>query len=279
MWNLSYLTHTNLCILFIIIVIIICYYIYQNNKKYKVVSVYKNDTYFGLGDYIRGIIHLYQVEKVKDIKVDYSNHPISKYIKNAYGNNDICFEKPIVTNEKTYRNLTNEKISVCIEHNGMPDYPIEKNIKEKVKKIFTPKKILEEKINSTMESLKLIPKKFVVLHIRIEDDQMMVKNVTIPKKIKDISSILQKMNVPVLVLSNSYTMKQMICKTFGFLTTSTKPIHTGLIHGSGDVGDTLLDFFLVSQSVHIYQYTNMENFQSGFTQRIAELYDIPTTQI
>lgn len=275
MWKI-----TLLHIILVLIGLLLFYYVITIRNE-KVISVYKEDTYFGLGDYIRGIIHLYQVERRKTIKVDYSKHPISEYIENNFYNNEPVVKRLYKTDEKNYKEISKISGTISVEHNGMHTYPISDDIRKIVQKIFTPKKKLKKEIKSTLKTLKLEPKKFVIVHVRRTDSNMMKETVTIPPRLVPTLNNLRKMNVPVLVISNSYTLKQVICNTYDFKTTSTEPVHTGLVEGSpkGDLKDTLIDFFLISNATHIYQYNEEKGFQSGFSQRIADLYNIPITQI
>lgn len=273
-------------ILTLIAVILLIYLIFKYTQHKKIICCYTNTSYFGLGDYIRGIIFSLQKKKFNNkILINYEKHYISKFLYNLSGNNHNYVpddNKIYKTNERNYDSNTKRRVNY-LYNNSMCEYPIKKEIKEYVKNMFVMKnsfkKIFEEELNK----LNLMDK-FSVLHVRVNDDE-------INKNINDLN--LQKLfdylennlfNRNILVLSNNFMAKEYIAGKFGYKYYNIKPTHTGNIGIVGinqeeEIKNTLIEFFTISKSIKIYQYSSDPKQISGFSKRISEIYDIPIVLI
>lgn len=289
-------------ILYFAIILILCLFIlhiikyYFNQKQIgfstpetfcnqkQIALLYTPESYFGIGDYIRGIIHIYQNENSKNVFINYETNDISKYLKNNY-NNTIPYTIPNttihITDEKNYNNVKNNNIDdiLYLYHNAAITYPIKNNILKKVKKMFTPNKQFKKLINTTLFNL-VSNKPFVILHIRLNDDVFVNDRILIDPSLDcAIESIKQTSNKQIVVMSNSNLTKKHLCLNYNIKCIDIIPVHTGAIGKKGDIKDTLLEFFIMSKADHIYQYCENKQQKSGFSQRISEIYNIPITQI
>lgn len=268
---------------YIIIFLIILWIYYQKSEYFndkKIITIYSPTSYFGIGDYIRGIIHLYQNEPSSQIYIDYSTNDISKYLYNDYGNNmdHSTNIKPKITNEKNYKRYINSNKSYLF-HNAAITYPIDKKILLKIKKMFMMKPDFKIFFDRKMKENQLHNKKFAVLHIRC-DDKVFTNDRMMDVEKLDLyieNNIIPKWKNKIIVLSNSNLIKEYFCTKYNFKKYEIIPVHTGAIGklSSNDIKDTLLEFFTITKSTQIYQYCENRKQVSGFSKRISEIYDIP----
>jgi hypothetical protein len=243
----------------------------------KIVSVYSPDSYFGLGDYIRGIIHLYQNEGMNDIYVNYETNEIAKYLQNSYGNN-YPFNKDeiVITDEKTFVDIEKRQGTLYLHHNAGITYPIDKRILYKVRKIFDPKPEFKKLVDD--EIMKLTNgEEYVILHVRLNDDVFVKDRVLYSTELE--SKIRELSGSQIIIMSNSNATKNNLSEKYGLKFINVTPVHTGAIGVKGDIKDTMLEFFVMSRAKHIYQFCETKEQKSGFSQRISEIYDIPLTRI
>lgn len=257
---------------------------FQSNKK--IVSIYSPESYFGIGDYIRGIIYLYQNEKERDIFINYETNEISKYLynglQNTYKEIDEC--KILPTDELNYHlQIRNNKDDVIYVHNNAAiTYPIKPDIINQIKKMFMMKPDMEKEFNDKLSML-TVDNNFVILHIRLDDDVFV--NDTL-KYFDRLINYIEEEIIPihksnVMVISNSTLTKEYICNRYNFSQFKIDPIHTGAVgkFSPDDIKDTLIEFFTISKSKHIYQFCETPGHISGFSKRIAEIYNINFDQI
>ena len=276
-----------LCVIILLIVIFIIYkYIYKFRER-KIICCYTNTSYFGLGDYIRGIVYSLQNKSKKEhVYINYKDHEISKFLENTYGNeygfvpND---EKIIKTNENNYSsNITNYEN--FLYNNSMCNYPINQNIREAIKKMFSMKPEFKMIYLNKLSEINL-GEYFSILHIRVNDDEVnkSVTEISLEKLVKYIDKNLINRNI--LVLSNNYDVKKYIAEKYRYKYYDIKPAHTGLVNEINttdfkeNVKDTLIEFFTISNAFKIYQFCTDNDQISGFSKRISEIYDIPIVLI
>ena len=244
--------------------------------KRKVVSVYTPTSYFGLGDYIRGIIHLYQqnINCNYNIYINYETHDISKFLYNDCGNNyEYDVSKIQISNEEIFPLINKQSDNLYLYHNAAIRYPIDKTILSDVRQMFTPKKEFQKKINDTLSNLVNGP--FSIIHIRLNDDVFLNDRLLNDNLLNNKIKSLSQNNKEIIIMSNSTITKNNLCQKFKLKCINIVPMHTGAIGIKGDIEDTLIEFFIMSKSTKIYQYCESKNQKSGFSQRISEIYEIP----
>lgn len=249
------------------------------NKKPKIVSVYAKDTYFGIGDYMRGIIHLLQNENYENVYINYDENEISKYLFNDCGNNVIYNNSKVhITNEKNYSKVKNDLSNnniIYLYHNASITYPIDKHIKDKIKKMFIPKFEFSLYIENLLRKSKL-NNNFITLHIRLFDDVFTKDRIYYNNNLENYIIKLLKSNKDILIISNSLKTKNYLISKYNLKGLDTLPSHTGKIGtNKSDIKSTLAEFFIISESDEIHQHCEDVLQESGFSKRISEIYNIP----
>lgn len=246
---------------------------YETFENKIIVNVYPKKSNFGMGDYMRGIINLYQKEKWNCIYINYNNNKLSKYLYNDTNTNYETNLKPITIADDF---MSHNGINI-IHHNGAIQYPIDEKILIQVRKMFTMKPEFKEYFMQKMNEQQLYKNDFIVLHIRYDDDVFNndgdKSNKTLEKTIQQLVSKYKN----ILILSNSKMMKEHLALKYKLKYFDIIPTHTGLYQDSDDdnIRDTLLEFFSMTYSKKIYQYCEDKNQISGFSKRINEIYNIP----
>ena len=276
-YNISYI----LCI-----ILFVLYIIYKYCKKERnniIVSVYNTKSYFGLGDYIRGIIHIYQNENWENIYINYKDNDINNFLYNANNNNHQYIQDKIVNTDQSnyFTNIYNTEN--YLYHNANITYPIDPRILQKVKNMFSMKPEFKIHFNNILKQYNLVEGKYAILHLRFDDSVFLhdvVKNNTL------LTEYIENVLVPkwgnnVLILSNSKLTKLYIVSKYGLKYLNTDPIHTGAIgkYDPDKIKGTLIEFFAMTKSKEIFQYCEIKNQVSGFSQRVSEIYNIPITCI
>lgn len=242
---------------------------------------------FGLGDWIRGILTLFDICKKHKVrlKATFQEHPIRDYLEY-----EIC-EEPIemvFLGERdggiTFNNLLacnyvkDDVINMCV--NFTPINNISDEAKAFVKSLFKPKLFLELKIQEILSRFNLEQGKYNVIHIRTGDKIYEGKPQTdiyetIKDSIKRMNTTHNFLNTPTIVLSDDKDAAKYIANAFGFVSRSTDSCHLGLVtFGDYRIMDTLIDFFLISRSAKIIHLSTYW-WISGFCKWIAKCYDIP----
>jgi len=280
--------------IFIIFIVIIQFfkkynYEYFNNQNI-IISVYSPKVLFGFGDYIRGLIFLYQIQPDSKIIADYRSHPISKFLYNKeikkseyidYIEDDII-EFNVGDHDKNKDiEIINELSKPCaIYINSMYiNSNISNDIREKIISTFTMKKSFYKLFLNTFDKNNLIENNFIVLHIRL-DDKYFNTDLELPTfdNLDNyiINNIIPHFSNNVLVMSNSYKFKKKICEKYNFKYYNNIPIHTGENKemSDKDLENTLIEFFTMSKALKIYQFCELSWQTSGFSKRISEIYGI-----
>lgn len=264
---------TKYIVIIIFIILLLSLKHYETFQNSIIVNVYPFESHFGMGDYMRGIISLYQNNDWNSIYIDYSKNEIAKYLYNDTGTNYKTEKKPIyLTKDFVPKNGVN-----IIHYNSAIDYPIDPKIKKQVRSMFLMKPEFKQYFLNQLSELQLKKGNFVVLHIRYNDDVFnndgRKQDTMLENKIVQLKSQFKN----ILLLSNSKTMKEYLSLKYKLKYFDTVPVHTGYIHSStaNRIKDTLVEFFAMTYSKIIYQYCEDKNQVSGFSKRINEFYDIP----
>jgi hypothetical protein len=272
----------------------------------------------GLADFLRGTMFLYQETKTHpnmDLVVDFSQHPIHQYIIPLPKNTsppyqDIleqqppleiveCFHKDSykVLNAVNNTNLPNQPPQrvFCFQYydefNTTKPLPRETQTFMKSVLDFTPE-LKEDAEDMLYQLIPTTPQEFCVLHVRMGDHNSSQDQITIPPDLENYltQTILPKWgNKRVLLISDSYTMKQLLSNKYNLPSTDFMPVHLGTTnrflnptHNYGtydtDIGKTLIEFVMMSKATQIYMYSVYE-WGSGFSYICSHIYDIPYTRI
>ena len=280
---------------------IIYQYTYKNN-----VSV------TGLGDFIRCCFYILQFSDNYSINIDFNiyKHPIKKYFKyflnkedisESISNNISFFEKKnykYFTNNNIidyyYYNIDNDifkfikQIETYDKHKYLylVNHPDETRILEqhkiKIRELFEPVYELQMKIDDVLTSLNLIKHKYKIIHVRLNDDSFNGNYINFTDKqtiniINTINAIKKTTTDDIFLLcSNNVFKKYIIQQTPNIKTIFSEISHIGesTIATDDSLINTLIDFYIMSYSNHIYSFSVYEH-GSGFSKWCAVMYSIP----
>jgi hypothetical protein len=277
-----------------------------NNDLKILVNVYKqnyqNAPGGGIGDFIRGCFFLLQISMInnKRFDIDYTKHPISKYLYKKYNiidesqinyDNVLYYYPDNDTNCNTqfflnnfYEYLNNIKNNEFYFYsNNYPIYKITNVQKNIIKDKFIPNDELNEYINYNMKKLNILPYNFSVIHIRVNDeifenDVNILNNKSLKQLITTLKYIFYNKNNykknNYLLLSNSNSIKKIMKRIFPNLIINLNNIsHLGKSNDDNYIKDTLCDFFIMSKSNRIFSFSTYEH-GTGFSKYCSIIFDI-----
>jgi hypothetical protein len=156
----------------------------------------------------------------------------------------------------------------------------EKN-KEHMRKFLEPTNEMQLTINQTLDDLNITSKQYIVIHIRAGDSYLKEDNDTftngyIHNLVNNIKNVVS-LEDNYLLIADSNDVKKIIHKFFPNFKTLVKPIThfgEGVVLEEEKVKNTLIDFYLLSQSKSIFSYSAYEH-GSGFSYWCAKTFNIP----
>jgi len=283
-----------------------------NNKLKKIVHVYqlnyKNGKSPGLGDFLRGSFCFMQFSKLYnlDFDIDFSNHPMSKYLENVQRTDGIDYNniekynelnlssKNFLKFEKTVKNIDPVFINNTIQwlnsqkcevfgffSNAFPFFnQFTEEGKHFMKLKLEPNDVMKSYIDHSLMQLGLTKKGYGVIHIRTGDSSL-DNNLIMNDFVKKIKKVINAIILPgrrYLIISDSNILKS-ILKSYPNFYILIKPIaHLGgeAIKNTQDssVMNTLLDFYLMSHSNSILSLS-VYGHVSGFSKYCSAIYGIP----
>ena len=274
---------------------------------------YKNNvSVTGLGDFIRCCFYILQFSDNYNINIDFNvyKHPIKTYLKyflnkeaisESISNNISFFEKKnykyFTKNniiDYYYYNIDNDlfkfikQIETYDKHKYLylVNHPDETRILEqhrtKIRELFEPVYELQMKIENMLTSLNLIKHKYKIIHVRLNDDSFNGDYINFTDKqtiniINTINAIKTTTTEDIFLLcSNNVFKKHIIQQTPNIKTIFSEISHIGesTITTDDSLINTLIDFYIMSYSNHIYSFSVYEH-GSGFSKWCAVMYNIP----
>lgn len=271
-------------------------------KPPVVIMVWKQDQLAGLGDLLRGTVHLHALSQQLNFRliVDTQLHPISNFlISDSHEYSDFVLQnKDNVLNFVNSINPVEEMIKKRLMHpdstknpilvisNSMENGNIPPNAHTKslIRTILTPNKEFKTEFNSMCAAFK-IPNNYSILHLRLGDDDLVKHSINI-QKYKDMLKFIDAHVTPNdngLIISDSFRFKQYLLHVRPHLMNRiipTKPVH--LSHSTDKdarmIKETLFDLFLLMNSKSIKTYT-IYTWVSGFVQWVSCAFNIPLISI
>lgn len=153
----------------------------------------------------------------------------------------------------------------------------------KIRSLFEPSREIVEKVDQHLSSLKLIKNQFIVLHIRSGDSYLRNENKIFNSlyfeiiKNEIIEIIFKNKNIDILLVADNNEIKLLLNEEFPnikFLVYNITHIGEGVDLETEKVKNTMIDFFLMSNSSAIYSLTSYPH-GSGFSYWCAKMYGIP----
>jgi hypothetical protein len=244
--------------------------------------IYSFLSHVGLGDNIRGLIFLKQVQtQIEfDLYIDFNGYPIEKFLlyTNELPNPDIteCF--PAMDNEMHHEEIIkfiqqNEHLScIKITTNWKPYLNISEPIKQYIRKILELRPEYEEYLNKKISKL---PDSYPLFHYRFGDEHICK---TDQLDIRYYNHLLHYKKENMVVISDSLLFKEK-CKDIAHVFLND-PIHTTSnpnhkkIRMDELILDTICDFYLIKHAAAVYSYSCLP-WLSNFVQWTSIVYDIP----
>mgnify|MGYP000741753800 CR=1 FL=1 len=275
----------------------------KSQSAKTIISVYckktKNSStdlrnYWGLGDMIRGTISIYKLsqELGTQFHLDALDHPISQYLKKQqvpYGytdfiekskNNIYTFYKYFELNDFVKRNLISSNF-VAVHSNAV--YKDRNSMIEDENNIFlseSDKALLLNYFQPTEEMkylidnyIKMFPEKYNIIHFRIGDD-FFDGNIN-QTKLDQLENIFIKYHEQndVLITDNGF-FKNYLKDKYNCFILDTQIVHVGVSEDMSAVKETLLEWYIQSNSSKIKTYS-CYGWISGFVYWTHQLFSIP----
>lgn len=267
-----------------------------------VIMVWKQDQLAGLGDLLRGTVHLHALSQQLNFRliVDTQLHPISNFlISDSHEYSDFVLQnKDNVLNLVNSINVVEEVIKKLLMHpdstqnpilvisNSMENVNIPPNAHTKsfIRTILIPTEEFKTDFNSMCAACK-ITNNYSILHLRMGDDDLVKRTVNV-NKYNDMLKIIDAHVTPhdnMLIIADSFAFKQYLLHVRPHLMNRiipTKPVH--LSHSTDKdarmIKETLFDLFLLMNSKSIKTYT-IYTWISGFVQWVSCAFNIPLISI
>lgn len=290
------------------------------NEKHFIINKYtlKDIPFqFGFADYLNGCAGLLQAKKLYNLKnleiiADYSDHPISLFLKNnstklSYKKSDsiqFLSNRLSSINSNIYHNnnflmllqnnswrklfFNNSNIIQMVTNQSLLD-EIHLDIALKLKDIITPRKEFKDYIDSIKTNNNLT--NYNILHIRL-GDLSFYKSKSLEWEAFKTNFINELCNnflinydfiTPILLISDNKDLKTKIHEIFSkVITINTIPVHLGHQKQIDEafiqsIKDTLLDFFLISSATKIYSFSWRE--YSKFVKIASQIFNINKEEI
>jgi len=261
----------------------------MHNKK-TVIQVWghdfvnnKDNDFWGIGDCIRGTMHLFQLSKKLNfnLEVNMQLHPISHFLKQQKSiyNSFIIKNKsniPVQNGNPEEYIINNKNNVIYLFSNHYFRGEITNECKKFIKNVMTPNKTLKKYL---AKQYALIPYKgYNILHYRMGDDELVLNKEL--NNIKNIALNIEKQKEDNdIFISDSISLKKYIKKNTNIFMFDTIPMHLGHTEKIFTTKDTLLDFFLIAKAKKIKTYSvyQTKNGTSGFVYWAHKIWDIPLT--
>jgi hypothetical protein len=281
---------------------------FNNPNLKKIVNVYQltygcGNSPPGFGDYLKSCFFLLHLCKALDLEFDmnFKNHPISKYLV-VENQDDIDFSIVEYPGWAEHIHIENNGLDSFINNlnaTSMPNYYLLTNgwplvrIKQRginiIKSKIIPNEFLRGHVDKFMNSLNLVRKNFVTIHLRCSDDVFDNKsNPEILQKFRNaVIEISIKYNCKCLILSNSnrakYFISNLNLRNICFKVSNTVHLGSGGKSNGVDnfddgVLDTMKDFYVMANSRLIISLSVYE-WGSCFSDMCSQIYSVPIIKI
>lgn len=260
----------------------------------------------GVGDFIRGSYFIIQFCEKHGLQyvIDFSKHPISQFLHmfaesfnpdvkpsanvNKFSGSINIFEPANKHEADTLMADFAFYASSQLTHNSTKyvytiAYPVAKidaKHKAHMRSVLKPTTQFEATIAKEMTSLKIAPRKYIVLHVRCGDSYLInnrsmnnIDNLHMFKKeLENLNA-----NNTYLLISDSALLKKIVAATYPFIKMNFHEItHTGegLIIDSSKLRNTMIDFYLISLASSVVSFSVYQH-GSGFSRWCAETFEVP----
>ena len=239
-------------------------------------------SHVGLGDNIRGLIFMKQVQEHHDFElyVDFNSYPIEPFLlyTNEIPNPDLTHCFPAMDNKMHHQEVIHfiQHFShlncIQITTNWKPYMNVSEPIKQYIRNFLSLKPKYEEYLNQKLSQL---PPQYNLFHYRFGDEHICQKD---QLNIEYYNHLLHYKKENTVLISDSLLFKEK-CKDIVHVFLND-PIHTTSnpnhkqINMDALILDTICDFYLIKHATALYSYSCLP-WLSNFVQWTSIVYNIP----
>jgi hypothetical protein len=237
----------------------------------------------GLGDNIRGLITIKQIQKIMgfELYIDLNGHPIERYLmrvsqKMNYNHNVGFYAYDNAPHHDQMIHFFKDKDSIRIETNYYPT-AVDEDTKQFMREFLKLKPEYAELFS------KRVTAPYYLYHFRFGDKHICQENDTRFNVETDYYSCIDKYlrvrNPNSIIISDSLEFKHM-CKYIANVYLND-PIHTRFNDNpkiQNDITETICDFYLIQNATKVYSYSAYP-WISNFILWTSTIYDIPIERI
>uniref|UniRef100_A0A6C0JIW6 Uncharacterized protein n=1 Tax=viral metagenome TaxID=1070528 RepID=A0A6C0JIW6_9ZZZZ len=245
----------------------------------------ETDNFWGLGDTIRGTIHLFQLSKKMGFRliVDIQLHNVSHYLKQHTHEFDrfVLENKnkiPFISDVEQYIESSSDDVLIFLTNGSQRlREPISEECKLFIKEILCPNEEFDKHIRTKMERLPS-PHNYSVLHYRLNDIEMI--NIDNNKAIYDkyLENLLSNVEEDSILISTSKKFKDFVKTKNSVFMFDIDIGHLGYAAHKDIIKDTLYEFFLLSRA-RLIKTHSVYRWLSGFASVANQIYDVPLQRI
>jgi hypothetical protein len=242
---------------------------------YANVECNDRDNFHGIGDFLRATLGMYRLSKIYNFRliVDYSLHPIGKYIESSNHGYDMLVKESKINllvgdyEIMEYINTRAEDVLVFFGWHGtyVYDYEITHDEREFMKSILVPTKIMQDYIDLKLAEIPF--KNFTIVHYRLGDDELVRSS----GREYRLDHIVEPFGKNDILLSDSKKFKDFVEKSGVPVFMFKDPVYHLGHAAETNIQHTLFEFFLVIHADHIKSYT-VYDWESGFVKAISMIY-------
>jgi len=245
--------------------------------------VYNFMSHVGLGDNIRGLIFVKQVQEILhfELIVNVNGYPIEKFLLYQYDNSikpDLQYSFPAMDNDMHHNDLCrfiqhySNLNCIQITTNWKPYFNVSEPIKQYIREFLTLKPEYDDYLNNKLSQL---PPKYNLFHYRFGDEHLLEKD---KLNLEYFNHFVKNRKENTVLISDSLLFKEK-CKDLAkvFL---NDPIHTTSNENYKKkrmdelVLDTICDYYLIKNAEAIYSYSCLP-WLSNFVQWTSIVYNVP----
>lgn len=240
------------------------------------------NNYWGLGDMIRGTIYLHQLSIEMGFKfiIDIQLHPISNFLQyKVHPYSDLIRDQKdnILFSHNPQNDILESNSDVIYFFTNGPNinYNINDDTKQFIKQIFIPNEKFQSYLNDRLSLIQ--SKKYSIIHYRLGDSYI-VNNNDIMIFDNYLDHFKKHYESTDILISDSLNFKKFIKKYQNIFTFEDDIGHIGYHIDDNLIKNTLVEFFMVSESFKIKTYSSY-GWISGFVYWIHQIYDIELINI
>jgi hypothetical protein len=251
------------------------------------VNVPKGGFIFGIGDWIRGSVALFDICGRHDARftADVSEHPVAGFLTGdtppATSRPPICLPAESSARVDAFLAQNREAAGVLpVYANCWPIHPVSSECKAYMREVLRPNPVLEPLIGAAMARLGIRDGDYACVSVRTGDNVFdgttsPVDHDAVGRRIAAMLATSPHGDGDKVVVSDDGAMCEFLHRRYGFRMRNTRPCHLGrCAEGDPDIADTLVDFFLLARSKAIFHYT-VYRWTSGFCNWKSQIYDVP----